>query len=295
MEETLIKRVMPNSLEAEQSVIGSMIMDQDAIVTAMEILLQEDFYHKQYGILFDAMIELYSSGQPVDLVTLQNKLKEKDVPQEVSSLEFVGELVRAVPTSANVKYYCNIVKENSMKRKLIRVTEEIENECYAGKESLESLDGVGLFISRAFSNLFVKDATIVDKFVSFNLLVTKFEAYLKKLFYLMNGEEVKPQYEGQDVTWKDVIHAIRPLWTLKYNENDEYQKLYQYLMLVKGWRNDESHISPTASEQEINAAINIIITMYFFATGSCITELESAGHDVEDNSNCHVSPFAPSV
>ena len=164
-----------------------------------------------------------------------------------------------------------------------------------GKESLESLDGVGLFISRAFSNLFVKDATIVDKFVSFNLLVTKFEAYLKKLFYLIKGEEVKPQYEGQDVTWKDVIHAIRPLWTLKYNENDEYQKLYQYLMLVKGWRNDESHISPTASEQEINAAINIIITMYFFATGSCITELESAGHDVEDNSNCHVSPFAPSV
>lgn len=139
MEETLIKRVMPNSLEAEQSVIGSMIMDQDAIVTAMEILRQEDFYHKQYGILFDAMIELYSSGQPVDLVTLQNKLKEKDVPQEVSSLEFVGELVRAVPTSANVKYYCNIVKENSMKRKLIRVTEEIENECYAGKESLESV------------------------------------------------------------------------------------------------------------------------------------------------------------
>ena len=55
MEETLIKRVMPNSLEAEQSVIGSMIMDQDAIVTAMEILLQEDFYHKQYGILFDAI------------------------------------------------------------------------------------------------------------------------------------------------------------------------------------------------------------------------------------------------
>lgn len=139
MEEMLIKRVMPNSLEAEQSVIGSMIMDQDAIVTAMEILLQEDFYHKQYGILFDAMIELYSSGQPVDLVTLQNKLKEKDVPQEVSSLEFVGELVRAVPTSANVKYYCNIVKENSMKRKLIRVTEEIENECYAGKESLENV------------------------------------------------------------------------------------------------------------------------------------------------------------
>lgn len=130
---------MPNSLEAEQSVVGSMIMDKDAIVTAMEMLLKEDFYHQQYGIIFDAMVELYSEGQPVDLVTLQNKLKEKDVPKEVSSLEFVGELVRAVPTSANVKYYCNIVKENAMKRKLIRVTEDIENECYAGKESLESV------------------------------------------------------------------------------------------------------------------------------------------------------------
>lgn len=139
MEETLIKRIMPNSLEAEQSVVGSMIMDKDAIVTAMEMLLKEDFYHQQYGIIFDSMVELYSAGQPVDLVTLQNKLKERDVPQEVSSLAFVGELLRAVPTSANIKYYCNIVKENSMKRKLIRVTEDIENECYAGRESLESI------------------------------------------------------------------------------------------------------------------------------------------------------------
>lgn len=147
------------------------------------------------------------------------------------------------------------------------------------KKSLESLDGVGLFISSAFSSLFVKDATIVDKFVGFNLLVTKFEAYLKKLYFLMKGEEVKPQFEGQETTWKDVIYAIRPLWKLKFSEDEADQTLYQYLMMVKGWRNDESHISPTASEQEINAAINIIVTMYFFATGLCITELKAAGYD----------------
>lgn len=139
MEDTLIKRIMPNSLEAEQSVVGSMIMDKDAIVTAMEMLAQDDFYHKQYGILFDSMIELYNAGQPVDLVTLQNKLKEKDVPQVISSLEFVRDLVTSVPTSANVKYYANIVKENAMKRSLIRTIDDIENECYAGKESLESI------------------------------------------------------------------------------------------------------------------------------------------------------------
>lgn len=139
MEDTIIKRVMPNSLEAEQSVIGSMIMDKDAIVTAMEMLHKDDFYHQQYGILFDAMVELYSSGQPVDLVTLQNKLKEKDVPKEISSLEFVRDLVTAVPTSANIKYYATIVSENAVKRRLIRITESIENECYAGKETLDSV------------------------------------------------------------------------------------------------------------------------------------------------------------
>lgn len=139
MEEALIKRIMPNSLEAEQSVIGSMIMDKDAIVTAMEMLISEDFYHRQYGILFDTMIELYNKSLPVDLVTLQNKLKEKDVPPEIASLEFVRDLVTAVPTSANVKYYAQIVKDNSLRRKLIKLNEEIENECYLGKESVETV------------------------------------------------------------------------------------------------------------------------------------------------------------
>jgi len=139
MEEALIKRIMPNSLEAEQSVIGSMIMDKDAIVTAMEMLTGEDFYHRQYGILFETMIELYNKSLPVDLVTLQNKLKEKDVPAEIASLEFVRDLVTAVPTSANVKYYAQIVKDNSLRRKLIKLNEEIENECYLGKESVETV------------------------------------------------------------------------------------------------------------------------------------------------------------
>ena len=130
---------MPNSLEAEQSVVGSMIMDKDAIVTAMEMLHKDDFYHKQYGILFDAMVELYSAGQPVDLVTLQNKLKEKDVPKEISSLEFVRDLITAVPTSANIKYYATIVSDNAVKRRLIRIMEDIENECYVGKETLDSV------------------------------------------------------------------------------------------------------------------------------------------------------------
>ena len=139
MEEAIVKRVMPNSKEAEQSVIGSMIMDRDAIVTASEMLHKDDFYYQQYGIIFEAMVELFTAGQPVDLVTLQNKLKEKDVPEEISSLGFVRELLTSVPTSANIKYYATIVSENAIKRRLIRTVEGIENECYAGKENLESI------------------------------------------------------------------------------------------------------------------------------------------------------------
>ena len=92
MEEALIKRVLPHSVEAEQSVIGSMIMDRDAIMTASEVITSEDFYQSQYGVLFDAMLELYNEGKPVDLVTLQERLREKDVPPEISSLEFVRDL-----------------------------------------------------------------------------------------------------------------------------------------------------------------------------------------------------------
>ena len=137
MEEALMKRVMPNSLEAEQSVIGSMIMDREAIIAASEILLKEDFYHQQYGVLFEAMVELYTENVPVDLITLQNRLKEKDVPPEISSLEYVGDLVTAVPTSANIKYYADIVKEKAVLRKLIKINENIADTCYLGNEMLE--------------------------------------------------------------------------------------------------------------------------------------------------------------
>ncbi|MCH5271356.1 MAG: replicative DNA helicase [Lachnospiraceae bacterium] len=137
MEESVLKRILPHSTEAEQSVIGSMIMDREAIVVASELITGEDFYNKQYGVLFEAMVELNDEGKPVDLVTLQNRLKEKDVPPEVSSLEFVRDLITAVPTSANIKHYAGIVAEKSTLRKLIRLNDEISNTCYAGKESLE--------------------------------------------------------------------------------------------------------------------------------------------------------------
>ena len=83
------------------------------------------------------MVELFNEGKPVDLVTLQNRLREKDVPPEISSMEFVRDLLNAVPTSANVRHYANIVSEKAVLRRLIKLTEEIENDCYLNKEPVE--------------------------------------------------------------------------------------------------------------------------------------------------------------
>ena len=139
MDDALIKRVLPHSIEAEQSVIGSMLMDRDAIIAASEIVIAGDFYQHQYGVMYEAILELFNENLPVDLVTLQNRLKEKDVPPEVSSLDFVRDILTTVPTSANVKSYANIVRDKAVLRRLIKVNEDIANTCYAGKEPLETI------------------------------------------------------------------------------------------------------------------------------------------------------------
>ena len=90
-------------------------------------------------MIFDSIVELFNEGKPVDLVTLQERLKEKDVPAEIASLEFVRDLVTAVPTSANIKYYAEIVADKSMMRRLIKLNEEIANTCYLAKEPLEGI------------------------------------------------------------------------------------------------------------------------------------------------------------
>lgn len=134
MQEEAIKRIPPHNVEAERAVIGSMIMDSDAILVAMEILLPEDFYQGQYGIIFGAITEMYKAGIGADLVTLQDKLREKEVPPELSSVEFIGGLIGSVPTSANIRHYASIVHDKAVLRRLIQVTERISNACYMDRQ-----------------------------------------------------------------------------------------------------------------------------------------------------------------
>ena len=139
MDEALIRKIQPHSSEAEQSVIGSMIMDKDAIIAATELLTAEDFYENQYGVLFEAVSGLFAEGKPVDFVTLQERLKTMNVPPEYTSIEFMAGIVKSVPTSANVRYYAGIVSEKAILRRLIKSAEGIANQCYLDKESVDVL------------------------------------------------------------------------------------------------------------------------------------------------------------
>lgn len=137
MEEALIKRVMPHDEEAEESVIGSMLVDNEKIMIVSEIITGEDFYQKQMGIVYDTMVELYNEGKPVEPIILHTKLREKGLPEEACSVEQIVRWMNQILTSANVKHYAQIVSEKAISRRLIRAGEEIANTCYAGTEKLE--------------------------------------------------------------------------------------------------------------------------------------------------------------
>ena len=137
--EAAMKRIPPHSIEAEQAVLGAMLMNKDAVMIVSEIITGEDFYQTAYGILSDPIVDLFKAGRPVDLITLQEHLKEKDVPPEVSSMEYARELLEGAVTSANVKYYAEIVKDKAVLRRLIRINESIANTCYLENKPLEEI------------------------------------------------------------------------------------------------------------------------------------------------------------
>ena len=139
MDEERVVRTQPGSLAAEQSVVGAMIGDVDAIITAMEVLKKEDFYFNQYRIVFEAIVDMYNSSIPVDAVTLFNELKKRNAPPDVGSIGAIAELVDAVPLSVNVLSYAKIVKEKSLLRQIIKVNQEIEGLCFEGKTSADDI------------------------------------------------------------------------------------------------------------------------------------------------------------
>ncbi len=139
MDENIIRRIQPHNNDAEKSVIGAMLMDRDVISDVADLLSREDFYNAQYGILFENMVELYNEGRPVDLVTLSDRLKMKDVPEDICSPSFIAEIMAEVVTSANAKNHAQIVQDKAVLRRLITLSEGITNDCFSDSDKVENI------------------------------------------------------------------------------------------------------------------------------------------------------------
>jgi len=140
-EKPVFDRIPPQNLEAEQAVLGAILLDSVAIITVMETLKPEDFYRQAHQFIFEAMVDLNGDNEPIDLITLTTRLQAKQQLAEIGGIQYLTELASAVPTAANVTYYAKIVEEKSMLRRLIRTATEIVTNGYAGSDDIGILLG----------------------------------------------------------------------------------------------------------------------------------------------------------
>ncbi len=205
---------------------------------------------------------------------------------------FVEALAERTGKTAQLVYDEEVLKECMMKAMRsvladvcshVRSLEEFVDELFfvLNQVSLPTLDGVNELIKHNLNNIFTNDQIrMVDKVQCFNSLVTKYEAYLKKLYYLIHNEELEGK-DGKSPSLADAIHAFNCLWNLKHGTSDEARKYSDYLQKLRDWRNDESHNAPIATEAEIDAALQVVIAMYLYVTGNSITDLEMADSNIE--------------
>lgn len=133
------ERILPHSIEAEQSVLGCVLIDQDASMDVLNTLHSEDFYVEAHRIIFDAMYTVFNNNSPVDFVTLTDQLEKSNMLESVGGAEYIATLTNIVPSSSNFKHYCDIVKRNSVLRKLIDASNSIINNCFEAETMQDAL------------------------------------------------------------------------------------------------------------------------------------------------------------
>ena len=133
------ERVPPQNIEAEQAVLGAMLIDKEAIAKATEVLSADDFYREAHRVIFSAMLELYNKNEAVDMVTVTEILKRDNKLEDIGGIAYITSLANVVLTAANVKYHAEIVAEKSVLRQLVRVSTEIAAMGYEANEDVGTL------------------------------------------------------------------------------------------------------------------------------------------------------------
>ena len=143
-----INRIPPHSVESEQSILGSIILDKDAIITVAETINPSDFYKEAHKIIYESMLSLNSNNEPIDLITLIEELRKEGHLDNIGGISYLTSLSTIVPTTSNVKYYANIVKEKSVMRQLIKASNEIINLGYDASTDVQEI------LDKAEKNIF---------------------------------------------------------------------------------------------------------------------------------------------
>ncbi len=176
-EVNFLEKIPPHNLEAEQSLLGSMLISQGIIPDIVEKVNPTDFYRGPHQQIFEAVLDLYTKGEPADPITVANELKTKGVLDQVGGKSYIHTLINVVPTAANAKYYAGIVEKNAVLRSLISAATEIVGMGYEGSED------IGLLIDRAESLIFsVSKKRISEKFIHIKDLLTESFEQIEKLY-----------------------------------------------------------------------------------------------------------------
>lgn len=199
MEEYLGAKVPPYSLEAEQSVLGAMLNDEESVAVALENLSADDFYRAENKEVFSAMLSLFEQNKPIDVVTVCDALSQKQVLDTIGSSEFIANLAISIQTTANIKYYVDIIKEKALLRNLIDASGQISRLSYEATDSPAAIaetaeklifDVLQGKMSKSFSKMsdvIQKNFARLEELQGMNLRITGLETGFSHLDYILSG------------------------------------------------------------------------------------------------------------
>lgn len=193
-------RIPPHSVEAEQSVLGSILLDKDAMISVSETLTPEDFYKEAHRVIYECMLKLYNNQSEIDLITLADELRDQGYLDDIGGIAYITSLSTIVPTTSNIKYYINIVKEKSISRQLISAANDIINLGYDSSTKVEDV------LENAEKKIFdISQERTTNDFQPINQVLTETLSMLEKLY------EEKSDVTGLTTGFRDLNKKINGL------------------------------------------------------------------------------------
>jgi replicative DNA helicase len=187
-------------VEAEQSVLGSILLDKEAMISVSETLVPEDFYKEAHKVIYESMLKLYNSQSEIDLITLTDELRDQGYLDDIGGIAYITSLSTVVPTTSNIKYYVNIVKEKSISRQLISAANDIINLGYDGSAKVEYV------LENAEKKIFdISQERATNDFQPINQVISEALSMLEKLY------EEKNDVTGLTTGFRDLNKKINGL------------------------------------------------------------------------------------